>query len=183
MFRNSSRNTTSHATKASSRAKHQLAASFLSDDDGVDSPTYDGDVESSTAGLESSKTLLAPSHHHRNSSGSTLTSPTSAAFHQTSVPSTQTHSQASPRTTNPPIFISHPTAISFRTAEAPAPIASAQAAFNPASLTADDIQAFVKKAIVGESWRKYKINDPPTNRPVRVYADGLSDTLLSFMLS
>jgi choline-phosphate cytidylyltransferase len=179
VFRNSSRNTAiSHATKASSRNKHQLASSLLSDDDGVDSPTYDGDVESSTtAGLESSRSMLAPSHHHRNSSGSTL--PTSV-FSQMS---TQHHNQSSPRQTNPPIFISQPTNTSPRIVEEPASTTPSQSVFNPASLTADDIQGFVKKAIVGESWRKYKINQPPTDRPVRVYADGLSDALLFFLSS
>lgn len=177
IFRNNSRNTTtSHTTKFSSRAKHQLASSLLSDD-GVDSPTYDGDVESSTtAGPEVSKSLLAPSHHHRNSSGSTLTSPTSAMFPQTTA---QSHSQTSPRLANtehPPIFISQPAATSFRTTDILGPTVPAKTDFNPASLSAEDIQAFVKKAIAGESWRKYKINDPPTNRPVRVYADGLLDT-------
>jgi choline-phosphate cytidylyltransferase len=177
VFRNSSRNTTSHTTKPSSRAKHQLASSLLSDD-GVDSPTYDGDIESSTAGLESSKPLLAPSHHYRNSSGSTLTSPTSTSFPQTSAPPTQPHSQINPRLINtdqPPIFISHPSATSPRASERPNHKTSS--AFNPASWTAEDIQAFVKKAIEGESWRKYKVNSPPTDRPVRVYADGLSDAL------
>ncbi|KIM90062.1 hypothetical protein PILCRDRAFT_812873 [Piloderma croceum F 1598] len=172
VFRNSSRNTAiSHASKASSRAKHQLASSLLSDDDGVDSPTYDGDIESSTtAGLESSRPMLAPSHHHRNSSGSTL--PTSAVFSQMS---TQHHTQLSPRQTNPPIFISQPTNASPRIIEEPAFTAPSQSVFNPALLTTDDIQGFVKKAIAGESWRKYKINQPPTDRPVRVYADGVYD--------
>jgi choline-phosphate cytidylyltransferase len=180
VFRNSSRNTAiSHASKASSRAKHQLASSLLSDDDGVDSPTYDGDIESSTtAGLESSRPMLAPSHHHRNSSGSTL--PTSAVFSQMS---TQHHTQLSPRQTNPPIFISQPTNASPRIIEEPAFTAPSQSVFNPALLTTDDIQGFVKKAIAGESWRKYKINQPPTDRPVRVYADGLSDALLFFLSS
>jgi choline-phosphate cytidylyltransferase len=42
-------------------------------------------------------------------------------------------------------------------------------------LTPDDIRAFVRKAIEGESWRKYEINNPPTDRPVRIYADGVYD--------
>lgn len=59
--------------------------------------------------------------------------------------------------------------------EEPAVAAASRNAFNPASLTTDDIRAYVTKAIDGESWRKYKINEPPTDRPVRIYADGLSD--------
>jgi len=188
VVRNSNRSnnptSTSHGTKSSFRTKHQLASSLLSDDDGVDSPTYDGDIESSTTagpdGHSSSKTLTAPLHHHRNSSGSTLTSPVSAVFPQTSQHSTHTQLQNSPRVVNPispPIFISQPintTATPLRDVEEPAPAAATQAVFNPASLTPDDIRAFVRKAIEGESWRKYKINNPPTDRPVRVYADGSS---------
>jgi choline-phosphate cytidylyltransferase len=98
--------------------------------------------------------------------------------------STQHHTQLSPRQTNPPIFISQPTTTtSPRIIEEPTPTAPGQTAFNPASLTTDDIQGFVKKAIAGESWRKYKINQPPTDRPVRVYADGLSYALLFFLSS
>jgi len=48
----------------------------------------------------------------------------------------------------------------------------AKEAFDPAALSADDIQAFVAKAIQGEVHRTYKINLPPKDRPVRVYADG-----------
>lgn len=187
IFRNSNRNTnnstTPHSTRTSSRAKHQLAASLLSDD-GVDSPTYDGDIESSTtAGPDihsSSKTLSAPSHN-RNSSGSTLTSPISAVFPPTSSPAVQTQTQTSPRIGNPdspPIFISQPvntSATPLKAREEPAPAAATQKAFNPASLTPEDIQAFVKKAVDGESWRKYKINSPPTDRPIRIYADGKSN--------
>jgi choline-phosphate cytidylyltransferase len=58
------------------------------------------------------------------------------------------------------------------TTQEPAPADISTAAFNPAALTPADIQGFVQKAIDGEEWRKYKINPPPTDRPVRVYADG-----------
>lgn len=56
----------------------------------------------------------------------------------------------------------------------PAVPAEAKEVFNPAVLTAEDIQSFVSKAIQGEVHRKYKINSPPTDRPVRIYADGES---------
>jgi choline-phosphate cytidylyltransferase len=68
-------NTRSHLKpSAASRVKHQLAASLLSDSDGVDSPTYDGDVESSaTAGGGTYPTSRAVHyHHHTSSSTSTL---------------------------------------------------------------------------------------------------------------
>lgn len=64
-------------------------------------------------------------------------------------------------------------AISDPVKEPPVP-AEAKEAFNPAVLTAEDIQSFVSKAIQGEVHRTYKINSPPTDRPVRIYADGES---------
>ncbi len=39
-------------------------------------------------------------------------------------------------------------------------------------LTPDDIRTFVQRAVAGEEHRKYKINPPPSGRPVRIYADG-----------
>lgn len=180
--RNTNPPSAGHLSK--SPRKHQLA-SDLPSDDGVDSPTYDGDIESSTtAGPDSHKALLAPSHHYRHSSGSTLTSPISAVFPQTTTVQPQSQGPTSPRIASfasPPIFISQPSNPSPATRvviDEPTPTAASQAAFNPASLTPDDIRTFVQKAIEGESWRKYKINDPPTDRQVRVYADGLLDALL-----
>ena len=166
---------------AASRVKHQLASSLLSDSDGVDSPTYDGDVESSaTAGADtypSSRTLHY--HHHSSSSTSTLSTPVTPAFVPSShtVPITeQPISVPSPRATQPvtnhPVFISPPVNPHVHPEE-PLPSAAAVAASNPAALTQEDIKLFVQKAIDGESFRKYKINPPPTDRPVRVYADGL----------
>ncbi|CED82707.1 choline-phosphate cytidylyltransferase [Phaffia rhodozyma] len=48
------------------------------------------------------------------------------------------------------------------------------------TLSEADIQEFVRKAIEGEfepsvGVRNYKINKPPTSRPVRIYADGVYD--------
>lgn len=151
----------------------------------MDSPTYDGDIESSTtAGPDSQKTPLTPSHHYRNSPVSTVTSPIATPFSQTTSAQMQSQGPISPRLANsisPPIFISHPSnpsAPSRLVIDEPAPTAASQAAFNPASLTPNDIRAFVQKAIAGESSRKYRINHPPTDRQVRVYADGLLDALL-----
>ncbi|KAH7924459.1 hypothetical protein BV22DRAFT_509458 [Leucogyrophana mollusca] len=166
--------------KSSSRARHQLASSLLSDADdgsGADSQTYDGDVESSaTAGVAShqpgntggsGKAFLAgyPTLHH-SSSASTLTSQVdpddlvSVPFPLSSGPSTA-H----------PVLITDVTSVP----EEPRPTSGATAAFNPAALTPEDIRAFVARAIEGESWRNYKINEPPRDRPVRIYADGVYD--------
>jgi len=139
--------------KAQSRARHQLASSLLSDD-GTDSQTYDGDVESSVtaAGTGShpfNKASLHPTLHH-SSSASTLTSQIDDL-----VPSTS---------------ISGLTALA---PDEPMPTAEAISTFNPAALTPDDIQVFVRTAIEGEPSRSYKINQPPLNRPVRIFADGM----------
>lgn len=130
-------------------------------DDGTDSQTYDGDVESSiTAGAgqhQPSKGFLYPSLHHA-SSNSTLTSQIddrapspSTSQHPTPPPTAQQVLVLEPPTYNP-VFLC-----------------------NPAALTPEDIQAFVQKAIDGEPGRPYYINPPPTDRPVRIFADGEPD--------
>ncbi|POY71583.1 putative Choline-phosphate cytidylyltransferase [Rhodotorula taiwanensis] len=45
------------------------------------------------------------------------------------------------------------------------------------SMTAEDIQAHIRRAIEGDPGRSYKIKAPPTDRPVRIYADGVYDLL------
>ncbi|KAI6118107.1 hypothetical protein F5141DRAFT_1194617 [Pisolithus sp. B1] len=124
-----------HGNRSTARAgRHQLASSMLSDD-GTDSQTYDGDVESSITAKASHGHLGFPTLRY-SSSTSTLTSQIDDSRSQ------------------------------------PAPV---DIAFNPASLTPNDIQSFVKRAIDGESGRSYRINPPPTDRPVRIYADGVYD--------
>jgi len=175
-------NVRSHSRpSAVSRVKHQLASSLLSDSDGVDSPTYDGDVESSTtAGADGFSSPKPPHHHHHHtsSSTSTLSTPITPAFpppsHTTPINEQANFmllTRATRPDTNHPVFISLPV-VANPPPEEPSPPAVAVAAFNPAVLTPEDIQAFVQKALDGEPWRKYKINRPPAGRPVRVYADG-----------
>jgi choline-phosphate cytidylyltransferase len=167
------------------RGKHHLAHNLVSDSDaGVDSPTYDGDVESSTtAGVDTQNSHKTSYHHyhHSTSSVSTLNTPITAATLNTPqniTPGIEPSNPISPvmRATNPdsnyPVFISPPTTTQMATDE-PAVAAASIAAFNPAALTPDDIQSFVAKAIAGEPGRTYKINPPPIGRPVRIYADGM----------
>lgn len=153
----------------------------MSDSDSIDSPTYDGDIESSTtAGIDA----LPPSkmsHHHHSSSTSTLNTPSLSAFSESSttpvVDSANPFIRSTKADTNHPVFLTQPintSATPLYVPEEPAVSAPSESAFNPAALTPDDIQAFVRKAIEGEDWRQYKINPPPSDRPVRVYADGLS---------
>ncbi|KAG6911051.1 hypothetical protein DXG01_004565 [Tephrocybe rancida] len=177
---------TSHPKGSSvSRVKHQLASSLLSDSDGVDSPTYDGDVESSATAGPDVHSSRAPHqhHHHHTSSTSTLNTPITPNHQPSSTtPSTELGSpMPPPRATtvsNHPVFISSPiqaTHVPLLVPEEPAVAAASEAAFNPAALTADDIQAFVQKAIDGETWRKYKINPPPTDRPVSTISSTLGN--------
>jgi choline-phosphate cytidylyltransferase len=158
-----------------SAARHQLASSLLSDSDGVDSPTYDGDIESSaTAGPEPSPAARL-THHHHASSTSTFnaelpSSPPVSTPTDIPIPrSTSAKKEKDKDAAGHPVFLSP---APLMTTQEPAPAAVSTAAFDPAALTPADIQAFVQKAIDGEDWRKYKINSPPTDRPVRVYADG-----------
>jgi choline-phosphate cytidylyltransferase len=156
-----------------SRTKHQLASSVLSDSDSVDSPTYDGDIESSTtAGLDSSFPSR-PTHHHHASSASTLNMPTTSSTSTPVVEDSTLLLRANKPDINHPGFLTQPFVVSAALEEPAVPEPS-KSAFDPAALTAEEIQAFVQKAIDGESWRKYKINPPPQGRPVRVYADGKS---------
>ncbi|KAI6015693.1 hypothetical protein EDC04DRAFT_2947557 [Pisolithus marmoratus] len=129
-----------HGTRSAARiGRHQLASSMLSDD-GTDSQTYDGDVESTvTAKPGHGQHPGFPTLHH-SSSTSTLTSQIDDSF--------RAH-----------LSIQEPSDVTF----------------NPALLTPHDIQSFVKRAIEGEPGRPYRINPPPTDRPVRIYADGVYD--------
>ncbi|KAJ7353417.1 cholinephosphate cytidylyltransferase [Mycena albidolilacea] len=164
-------------------ARHQLASSLLSDSDGVDSPTYDGDIESSaTAGPEPSAAARLTHHHHASStstfdaqilSQSPVSTPTDIPVPRSaSIGTLGGGPPAKKDSAGHPVFLSPAPLL---TTQEPAPADISTAAFNPAALTPADIQGFVQKAIDGEEWRKYKINPPPTDRPVRVYADGVYD--------
>lgn len=135
------------------QVKSNMQTSHLADSDtGTDSPTYDGDIESSTNIKQAvqHRSLLSISS---TNSGSPTTTP--IVTPTTSVTTLHPSVQAQP-------------------IQEPDPVPAAANAFHPSSLSPEDIQAFVRKAMEGEAHRKYKINPPPTDRPVRVYADGES---------
>ncbi|KAJ2915095.1 hypothetical protein MD484_g5306, partial [Candolleomyces efflorescens] len=149
----------------------------LSDSDGVDSPTYDGDVESTTTtrspSVATSTTTTTPDaptqlqqgafYQNPTSSTSTMSIPVSklpsataggAAF--TGAPISTQPSQpqpASPPSPSSPVYSPvTPPSPTFSSTSATHPheppvAAIAASSFNPAALTPEDIQAFVRKAI------------------------------------
>lgn len=152
-----------------SRLKHTLSPGMLSDD-GVDSPTYDGDIESSTTIGRDREPSPVQSH---SAVTSTLPSPApitqnlpavSAVIHP---PSTASSSDAEIEPARVIVYNAHATSI-----RGPAPVHGAAQASDPSTLSPEEIQAFIRRAINGEPHRKYRINEPPVGRPVRVYADG-----------
>ncbi|KAH9893961.1 hypothetical protein C8Q73DRAFT_693952 [Cubamyces lactineus] len=171
------------------RPRHALAANVVSSDDGgIDSPTYDGDVESIITTRGPGRDTPGSSTHYPSSIASTLTSPllSSSNLHESDNPETPdaSSSQVSP----PPESVAAAVAPQQRTPaiqsaslapSEPAPVMIAVKAFNPANLTPADIQEFVRACIAGTdplgSARKYPINPPPVGRPVRIYADGVYD--------
>jgi len=117
-------------------------------------------VESSTtAGPDSNS---RSGYLSKPSIDSTVTSPVSAAFHLTS---TQ-QPNGSLNTGSGTGTVKEPT---------PGPMVESQ--LDPASLTPENIQDFVRNAIeksrTGDG--KCRINDPPVGRAVRIYADGVYD--------
>ncbi|THH33288.1 hypothetical protein EUX98_g937 [Antrodiella citrinella] len=163
----------------SGRVRHALASSLVSSDEGVDSPTYDGDIESSTTlGPDDVVHTRSHHHHHASSIASTL-SPSTPAGHlpadvasSSRLPDHQSHSRST-HSSVPRPTPSHPS----RPIEPP--LASNSSEANPANLTVDDIQDFVRNIIAGPGIavgpKMYKVNEPPRWRPVRIYADGVYD--------
>lgn len=166
------------------RPRHALAATVVSSDDGgIDSPTYDGDVESihTTRGL--GRDTPGSSAHYPSSIASTLTSPllSSSVLHESDDPATPDASPPHPSAQllfAPPSPVLTPAPPVLAPSE-PAPASIAIDAFNPADLSPTDIQEFARACIAGTdplgSARQYRINEPPADRPVRIYADGVYD--------
>ena len=139
-------------------------------DDSVDSPTYDGDIESSTTVGRDREPSPIQSH---SAMTSTLPSPAPviqnlpAAIELLQSPSTASSSDAEIEPARVIVYSSPSTG-----APVPSTIHDTARAFNPSTLLPDDIQSFVRRAINGGLQCRYRINEPPVGRPVRVYADG-----------
>lgn len=139
-------------------------------DDGVDSPTYDGDIESTTTVGRDREPSPVQSH---SAATSTLPSPAPIIQNLPAVaalihpPSTASSSDAEIEPARVIIYNTRSTPI-----HGLAPVHDAAQASDPSTFSPEGIQSFIRRAINGEPHRKYKINEPPVNRPVRIYADG-----------
>ena len=145
--------------------KHQQVVD--DEDPGVDSPTYDGDVESYTTASPQHTSQREPTtslHDAHSSSESTVSTMTSPLSRPTLLPD----SSHRPPTSSP----------LTRGEMTPEPLKpSSEKSFDPAKITPEEIQKWVKDVIAGHSEgapasRNYTINPPPTDRPIVVYADG-----------
>jgi len=149
--------------------KHQQVID--DEDPGVDSPTYDGDVESYTttgpqhAGQREAAASLRDTHSSSESTVSTLTSPLLR-------PSGPLPDSSHRPPTSSPLTRSEMTPVPPKPAE--------DGSFDPAKITPEEIQKWVRDVIAGHSEgaptsRSYTINLPPANRPIVIYADGVYD--------
>ena len=178
------------------RPRHALAANVVSSDDGgIDSPTYDGDVESITTTRGLGRDTPGSSTRYASSIASTLTSPllsssvsimqesddpgpSDAVLPPPAIPAFGQDQNQEPSSSTAPAPPSTDPIPALAPSE-PAPASIAVRAFNPANLTPADIQEYARACIAGTdplgSSRKYRINPPPVGRPVRIYADGVYD--------
>ncbi|KDQ16950.1 hypothetical protein BOTBODRAFT_30338 [Botryobasidium botryosum FD-172 SS1] len=153
-----------------------------SDDSGMESGTYDGDIESSTTAAAIAPSKLFGQGRSPSLTPSPIASPSSPAFPPAIL---SAHSPS----TSPKDSDAHS---AYMIAAAKTPLVSARGiltpveppppdvpqppeAASPSSLTPEQIQAHVRNVIEGKEARPYKVNPPPTDRPVRIYADGVYD--------
>lgn len=154
----------------------RITAILSSDiDDGVDSPTYDGDVESSS-------TAVAKERDLPSSSGTPLASPVLGTSNEMTLMSNLTLSTSQHEYQDEVSAANHRTAEPTPTTTSPGDIInnSEITAFNTVTLTEEEIQSWVGN-IIRESnpGRSFTISPPPVGRPVRIYADG---SVLNFLL-
>ncbi|KAJ9122038.1 hypothetical protein QFC24_004265 [Naganishia onofrii] len=171
-----------------------------SDSEAVDSPTYDGDVESTSVhgALAHAQEEADAQQQSLQGRGQSDTPKGNASndFYTPHIPSVAATGSVMPEDDVHPIprdVISHPLPPSQYTRDAAASagtqLVDGQLISHsgppkmiepPALLPEADIRAFVRRAIEGKGQvdgvvRNWKTSEPPTDRPVRVYADGVYD--------
>lgn len=141
-----SRSATAKSNAATSARRHALASSLVESDEGVDSPTYDGDIESSTtAGPETPYTssLGNRREHYASSVASTLspTSPTGPSF--------ASGSAHAPKSTPSPPALHRPTPSHPSRPTEPSPASNSflsnPLSFDPAKLSPQDIESWFRQ--------------------------------------
>ncbi|KAG9025031.1 hypothetical protein FS837_005105 [Tulasnella sp. UAMH 9824] len=176
-------------SRSPSAPKNHGAAILLLDSEDFDSPTYDGDVESSTAAtpLPSTRSF----HNHQSHlSVSTLaddsvddgpsivlssTTPTRAQPSETTVKKGEMELTSGGESHFTRTNKQH---LSCALAPGePTPAHISEDVLDPALFTPQGIRAHVNAAIEGtlQPHRAYRPSQPPVGRPVRVYADGVYD--------
>jgi len=153
-----------------------------SDDSGMESGTYDGDIESSTTAAAIAPSKLFGQHHPGRSPSLTpspVASPSSPVFPPAILSTYSPSSSLKDSDAHSAYMIAPKTPLvsarGILTPAEPPPVDVVKEAFNPSSLTPEQIQAHVQSVIDGVESRPYKVNPPPTDRPVRIYADGVYD--------
>lgn len=172
----------------------RLAEASDADFSGVDSPTYDGDVDSTHLSNSLAQANSQAQQHGRPNPLRTAAGGLSNASTDTSAP----RESAVQRDLTPPKYgqetsprdaISHPlphsaispSILAVRTLKPKSSdLGPPKMTTPPAHLPVEDIRAFVRRAVEGKGEvdgviRTWKTSEPPSDRPVRIYADGVYD--------
>ena len=142
---NRTRSTPQRSSAGAVARRHVLASSLVSSDDGVDSPTYDGDIESSTtAGPDTPYTSTRREHYASSASTLSPASPPAPELPSGSV----IHSHV-PKSTPSPPALHRPTPMHPSRPTEPSPASRSTVnnplSFDPAKLTPEDIQAWFQE--------------------------------------
>ncbi|KAG8732373.1 hypothetical protein FRC10_000955 [Ceratobasidium sp. 414] len=163
------------AARSVSGSRH-IPSSHLAveSDTGVDSPTYDGDIESSTAApTPTMRAVDVP-----GAAGSPQPGPPELRLsrRQSTLSEMDVPASGKPYGERVPTGTVNPLPPITSAPERPGETEHIVEDPDKNMLSPDDIRRFVQRAIDGTvKERTYRTNPPPTERPVRIYADGVYD--------